>query len=95
MTPRDHMQRRQRPSGAGRERTPEPGSDEQIWEDVHDQLMNHPDIDATGVEVVVDEGEVSLTGRVDSREAKWLAEEIVRAIAGVVDVHNKLKVARL
>jgi osmotically-inducible protein OsmY len=57
--------------------------------------MNHPDIDATGVEVVVDEGEVSLTGRVDSREAKWLAEEIVRAIAGVVDVHNKLKVARL
>jgi osmotically-inducible protein OsmY len=89
------MQRKQRPGGAGRERTPEPGSDEQIWEDVHDQLAAHHDVDATGIEVGVDEGEVTLTGRVDSREAKWLAEEVVRAIAGVVDVHNKLRIARL
>lgn len=94
MTSRDHMQRK-RPTSAGRERTPEPGSDEQIWEDVHDQLMQHPDIDATEIEVAVDEGEVTLSGRVDSREAKWLAEEVVRAIPGVVDVRNKLKIARL
>ncbi|HEU4589087.1 MAG TPA: BON domain-containing protein [Gemmatimonadales bacterium] len=86
---------RKRPTGAGRERMPEPGSDEQIWEDVHDQLMENPDIDATEVEVSVDDGEVTLTGRVDSREAKWLAEEIVRAIPGVADVRNKLKIARL
>jgi len=31
---------------------------------------------------------------VDSREAKWLAEEITRAVQGVQDVHNRLKVAR-
>ncbi len=95
MTSRDHMQRKQRRPGAGGERTPEPGSDEQIWEDIHEQLMGHPDIDVTEVEIAVDEGEVTLTGRVDSREAKWLMEEVVRATAGVVDVHNKVKVARL
>jgi osmotically-inducible protein OsmY len=31
---------------------------------------------------------------VDSREAKWLAEEVTRAVPGVQDVHNRLKVAR-
>jgi osmotically-inducible protein OsmY len=95
MTSRDRTQRKQRLTDAGRERTPEPGSDEQIWEEVTEQLTRHPDIDATEFEVAVNEGHVTLTGRVDSREAKWLAEEVVRAISGVADLHNKLKIARL
>jgi len=37
---------------------------------------------------------VTLAGRVDSRESKWLAEEVTRAVQGVQDVHNRLKVAR-
>ena len=40
-------------------------------------------------------GDVTLTGRVDTRESKWLAEEIARAVPGVVDLHNRIKVARL
>jgi osmotically-inducible protein OsmY len=69
-------------------------ADERIWEDVRDRLMGHPDIDATEVEIEVEEAEVTLAGRVDTREAKWLAEEVSRAVPGVQDVHNRLKVAR-
>jgi osmotically-inducible protein OsmY len=70
------------------------GADERIWEEVRDRLMGHPDLDVTEVEIEVEEGEVTLVGRVDSREAKWLAEEVTRAVRGVQDVHNRLKVAR-
>jgi osmotically-inducible protein OsmY len=70
------------------------GADERIWEEVHDRLMGHPDLDATEVEINVEEAEVTLVGRVDSREAKWLAEEVTRAVQGVQDVHNRLRVAR-
>jgi osmotically-inducible protein OsmY len=38
---------------------------------------------------------VTLTGRVDTRESKWLVEEIARAVPGVIDLHNRLKVARI
>ncbi len=70
------------------------GPDERIWEEVRDRLMGHPDIDATDVEIEVEEGQVSLAGRVGSREAKWLAEEVTRAVQGVQEVRNRLKVAR-
>ena len=70
------------------------GADERIWEEVHDRLMGHPNLDATEVEIEVEEGNVTLAGRVDSRESKWLAEEVTRAVQGVQDVHNRLKVAR-
>jgi osmotically-inducible protein OsmY len=69
-------------------------ADERIWEEVRDRLMGHPDIDAIEVEIEVDEAEVTLVGRVDSREAKWLAEEVTRTVPGVQGVHNRLKVAR-
>lgn len=70
------------------------GADERIWEEVHDRLMGHPDLDVTDVEIEVEEAEVTLAGRVESREAKWLAEEVTRGVAGVQEVHNRLKVAR-
>ena len=70
------------------------GADERIWEEVHDRLMGHPNLDATEMEIEVEEGHVTLVGRVDSRESKWLAEEIARAVPGVQDVRNRLKVAR-
>lgn len=73
----------------------DPRPDETIWEDIHEHLTTNPDLDATEVEIVVEEGDVTLTGRVDTRESKWLAEEIARAVPGVVEVHNRLRVARL
>ncbi|HZE76510.1 MAG TPA: BON domain-containing protein [Gemmatimonadales bacterium] len=72
----------------------EPGPDEPIWEEIHDRLMGHPDLEVTEVEIEVEEGRVTLVGRVGSRESKWLAEELTRAVPGVQDVRNRLKVAR-
>lgn len=68
--------------------------DEVIWDEVHEQLNENPDIDASEIEVTVEDGEVTLTGRVESREARWLIEEIVERVAGVQAIHNRLKIAR-
>ena len=90
MTRKTDTQQNPRVTGAA-----EPRSDEAIWEDIHDHFATNHDLDATEIEIVVEEGDVTLTGRVDTREAKWLAEEIARGVAGVADLHNRLKVARL
>ena len=90
MTRKTETQQNPRASGAADQRP-----DEAIWEDIHDHLTTNHDLDATEIEIVVEDGDVTLTGRVDTREAKWLAEEIARGVAGVGELHNRLKVARL
>lgn len=67
-------------------------SDERIREDVNERLTMHPDVDASDVEVRVNEGTVTLTGVVEDRRQKRLAEDIVEDIFGVDDVRNELKV---
>ncbi|MDQ3950889.1 MAG: BON domain-containing protein, partial [Gemmatimonadota bacterium] len=67
-------------------------SDERIREDINDRLTWHPDIDASDVEVRVENGEVTLSGVVEDRRAKRLAADIADEVAGVEDVHNQLKV---
>ena len=68
-------------------------SDERIREDVSDRLMAHPELDASGLEVIVEAGVVTLSGDVDSRWAKRLAEEIAEEVGGVRDVMNQLSVS--
>lgn len=70
-------------------------SDARIHEDVCDRLTEHPSIDASDIEVSVTEGDVTLTGRVDSRAVKHLSEVMVETVAGVKEVHNQLRVAPL
>jgi osmotically-inducible protein OsmY len=67
-------------------------SDERIREDISDKLMEHPDLDASEIEVHASKGEVTLTGQVDSRWAKRLAEDIAESCSGVRDVMNQLRV---
>jgi hypothetical protein len=67
-------------------------SDARIEEDVCEHLTHHGMLDATGVQVRVENGEVTLTGTVESRQAKRLAEDILDAVSGVKDVHNQLRV---
>lgn len=67
-------------------------SDERIREDVNDRLTDHPDIDASDIEVRVDQGVVILSGNVDSRRTKRLAEDVTDSVRGVRDVHNQLRV---
>src|SRR4029453_1306120 len=49
-------------------------SDERIEEDINDRLTDHPYLDASNIEVDVANSEVVLSGTVDGRHAKRLAE---------------------
>src|SRR5262245_58322540 len=69
-------------------------SDERIREDVNDHLTDDWYIDASDVEVTVNNGMVTLTGLVDSRGAKRRAEDLVECVSGVTDVSNQLRVER-
>ena len=67
-------------------------SSERIREEISDRLMTHPDIDASDIEVRVGDGIVTLTGTVEDRHEKRLAEYIAEDAIGVDDVDNQLKV---
>lgn len=69
-------------------------NDARIEEDVCEHLTHHGMLDATGIQVRVENGEVTLTGTVESRQAKRLAEDILESISGVRDIHNQLRVQR-
>jgi hypothetical protein len=69
-------------------------SNERIAEEVNERLARHGHVDATDVEVHVDDGVVTLRGTVDDRAQKRLAEEIAEAAFGVDDVMNELRVRR-
>jgi osmotically-inducible protein OsmY len=68
-------------------------TDERIHEDVCERLTEHPSIDASDIEVNVNEGDVTLTGRVESRAVKHLTEVMVETVSGVKEIHNQLRVA--
>jgi osmotically-inducible protein OsmY len=66
--------------------------DSHIEEDINERLTEHSWIDATDVEVSVENGNVTLRGRVDNREAKELAEEIAESVYGIKSVENQIRV---
>jgi osmotically-inducible protein OsmY len=67
-------------------------SDDRIREDVNDRLTDDWKVDASSIEVTVEGGEVTLTGEVESREAKRHAEDCVENVSGVTHVQNNLRV---
>jgi osmotically-inducible protein OsmY len=67
-------------------------SDQRIQEEINDRLTDHPEIDAYEIEVKVNGGEVTLTGFVNERFAKRLAEDCVESVGGVKQVHNQIRV---
>jgi osmotically-inducible protein OsmY len=69
-------------------------SDEKIRDDVNDRLYHDPFIDASDIEVTVSDGDVTLTGTVDSRDTKHRAEDCAEEVTGVKDVSNNLKINR-
>lgn len=68
-------------------------SDERIAEDVNDRLADDGYVDASGIEVTVGGGEVTLNGTVTERFAKRRAEDIAESVSGVKHVQNNLRVA--
>src|SRR3954467_4343085 len=69
-------------------------SDDRIREDVCDRLTDDPRVDASEIEVNVSNREVTLSGTVDSREARRRAEDIAESVGGVTHVQNNLRVQR-
>lgn len=67
-------------------------ADNRIQEDINDRLTDDSFVDASEVDVAVQNGEVTLTGTVDSREAKRRAEDIAESVAGVTHLENRIKV---
>ncbi len=67
-------------------------SKERIYEDVCDRLYIDDRLDASEIEVNVDENEVVLTGSVTSKEAKRRAEDLAESIPGVRNVENRIRV---
>lgn len=68
-------------------------SDERIHEDACEILTRHGQVDASGIRVQVQDGEITLDGTVSSRREKHLAEDALYAVSGVRDVHNRLRVS--
>jgi osmotically-inducible protein OsmY len=69
-------------------------SDDRIREDVCERLADHPLLDASEIEVKLQGGEVTLSGTVESRQAKRLAEDLVEQVSGVKEVHNQLRASQ-
>ena len=94
----DEAERRRRrdyeQSGQHRGRGPKgyTRSDDRVREDVCDRLTEDPFLDASEIEIEVSTCEVTLSGTVDSREAKRRAEDIAERVSGVNHVQNNLRV---
>ena len=67
-------------------------NDERIIEDISERLSQHPEVDASDIEVKVTEGTAVLTGTVPERRMKRMAEDVAEQCSGVNDVRNELRV---
>ena len=68
-------------------------SDERIFEDICEALIRDHDIDTSLLRVAVNDGVVSLQGRVSNRRDKFRVEQIAEGARGVRDVENQLRVS--
>jgi hypothetical protein len=67
-------------------------SDERIREMVCEALTEDHNIDASNIEVTVKNGEVVLSGTVEDRMQKRMAEDCVEQLAGIKDIQNQIRV---
>ena len=69
-------------------------SDDRIGREIHHLLVADGDLDASDVEVQVENGEVILRGHVASRDMKYHVEDIVDEVVGVREIQNQIRVGR-
>jgi hypothetical protein len=69
-------------------------SDDRIYEEVCETLMRSYEVNASEIGVKVDNGIVTLEGKVSSRDEKRAAEMEVEDLPGVLDIRNELKIDR-
>jgi osmotically-inducible protein OsmY len=68
-------------------------SDERIREDICERMCDSAELDASGIDIVVVSGEVTLQGSVNDRYDKRLAEDLTERVSGVREVNNQLRVS--
>jgi osmotically-inducible protein OsmY len=90
----DRLAPEPRPSFRGRGPKNYQRTDERIREDVCERLTYDERVDATDIDVDVREGVVRLSGTVDDRYAKRLAEDVAESVRGIRDVENQIRVRR-
>jgi osmotically-inducible protein OsmY len=66
-------------------------SDERIRDEVYERLAHQDWIDAEDVEVRCEDGVVTLTGTVERRRDRRVAEDLAHEVRGVHDVMNELR----
>jgi hypothetical protein len=67
-------------------------SDYRISEHIHDVLLEDPYIDATDIEVKVEQGEVILSGLVENRHIKRRVEDVIEdQVSGIKHLENRLR----
>ncbi len=66
-------------------------SDEHILADVVDRLTMHGQVDARNIDIEVENGEVTLSGNINDRWMKRMAEDAAWSVPGVWDVQNRLR----
>jgi len=69
-------------------------ADDRIRDDINDRLADDSFLDATEIEVVVLNGEVTLSGEVEGRQDKRRAEDLCEGVSGVRNVENRIRVKR-
>lgn len=67
-------------------------TDEQLKRDVTAELTWEPSVDAAHIGVQVNDGVVTLAGRVDNYAEKWNAERAAQRVSGVKTLATKLEV---
>jgi osmotically-inducible protein OsmY len=81
--------------GEHRGKGPARHNDEQIKAQVEEALTEDSWLDASNVQVEVQNGIVTLAGTVDSRESKRRAKDLADEVPGVRDVRNNLSIEGL
>lgn len=69
-------------------------SDERLGEDIYEKLTVDRFLDATYIDIEIANVEVTLNGRVASREEKRRAADLVEDIIGVHHVQNNLRIEK-
>lgn len=89
-----HKKRNYIPQGPHRGKGPKnySRSIERIKEDASDRLADDSLIDASNIDLTVKDGELILSGTVETRFEKRRAENLVESVSGVRDVQNNLRV---
>lgn len=82
-----------RPKNRGRGPRGYQRADQRIQEDICDRLTDDDRIDASEIDVKVENGEVTLSGTLRSRNAKRWAIQIAEQTSGVKDVHTSIRVS--